>query len=162
MKFFLTGLIAILAITLSACDTLTNLTTASNNKPVTNSFDYSPAKISFVKLDIKESNGNGDEIPNRGESIYITPYFKNSGGVNSNSLEIVATSNSEFVEITHIKDSIEALKPNETKKVKSNYLYPITIKVSKTIPSGTEIQLLFKLSDDFGNEYETTGSFTIQ
>ncbi len=123
------------------------------------SSNYIPAKISFVKMDIKEINGNSDNIPNRGETTQIKPFFSNIGGVNSNKLHVLVSSNSSFVQMTKdFTSNLAELKPSETNSIDNDF----TLTISKTVESGTEITLLFKLSDDFGNEYSTNGSFTVK
>lgn len=132
--------------------------TNSNNTSSGKS-DYVPAKISFVKMDIKEINGNSDNVPNKGETIQIKGYFTNIGGVNSNKLRVLVSSNSLSVQIsTNSNSNIPELKPNEVNSTDNDF----TLTISKTIQPGTEIPLVFKLSDDFGNEYSTTGSFIVK
>ncbi len=105
MKKIITSFLGIASISLSSCDTLKDLTTASNNKPVINSFDHSPKelnnkdeKIIFTvvasdrdkkdTLEYKWSSTKGTLSTNTGETVNWSPLksngecdFQNSEGI---------------------------------------------------------------------------------
>ncbi|MFN8578125.1 MAG: hypothetical protein U0354_14905 [Candidatus Sericytochromatia bacterium] len=115
-------------------------------------------KISFQSLDVKENYGNGDNVPNRGEDISFSATFVNTGGVSSNPLTISLSTTSSFAKINDDSTSIEALKPNAPKETSGSF----RLVLDKTVTPNTEIPLTFKLKDNFGNEYTTTGSFIVR
>ncbi|MFN8578122.1 MAG: hypothetical protein U0354_14890 [Candidatus Sericytochromatia bacterium] len=106
MKKILTSFIGIASIGLNACDTLKDLTTASNNKPVINSFDHNPKeinnkdeKIIFTvvasdrdkkdTLEYKWSSTKGTLSTNTGETVNWSP-LKSNGDCDFQSSEGIA------------------------------------------------------------------------
>jgi hypothetical protein len=126
----------------------------------TPSQEYKPPVISFQSLEIKESDGNGDNVPNRGETIDIYSTFVNTGGVSSNPLTVSISTTSSFakIELWSSSTRIESLKPNAPKETTGSF----RLVLDKTVTPNTEIPLTFKLKDSFGNEYTTTGSFIVR
>lgn len=122
--------------------------------------DYNPPKIVFSKMEMEESDGNGDNIPNRGETINLYPYFTNLGGVSSNDLDVEVQTENSFILINDYYNStlLQALKPNISKKVNSYF----KITIDKDTEPDTEVLLNFKLKDRFGNEYKTYCKFIVR
>jgi hypothetical protein len=123
--------------------------------------EYIPANIILAGIDIKETTGNGDNVPNKGEQIYLTPKLTNNGGVSTNALTLKASSTSSYltIESYYNSASFEKINAGSTLKASSSSIY---VTISKDTPPNSVIPITFDISDDYNNKWTVSGSIKTQ
>lgn len=122
---------------------------------------YIPANLELDKIELTETSGNGDNIPNKGESYSLAVSLKNTGGVSTNSLNLKASTTSSYATIDSYYNfsSFQKINSNEIQKGYSSYIY---LDISKNTPPNTVIPLTFTIKDSFDNQYTVSGSFLVR
>ncbi|MFN4149924.1 MAG: hypothetical protein ACK4IX_03190, partial [Candidatus Sericytochromatia bacterium] len=117
--------------------------------------------ISLAGIEIKETTGNGDNVPNKGEQIYLTPKLTNNGGVSTNALTLKASSTSSYLTIESYYNSayFEKISSGSTLKASSSSIY---VTISKDTPPNSVLPITFDISDDYNNKWTVSGSITVR
>ena len=139
--------------------------------PILSEKPYIPANLILSAIDIKEVSGNGDNIPNRGEDLTLTPKFTNNGISSTNLLTVNMSSTSQYATIS--KNSADYIQFNKLESGQSTSIpsyigtnvvpwnKSLFITINKDVPANTIIPLVFKVTDEFGNKWDINGSITI-
>jgi uncharacterized protein YjdB len=132
---------------------------------------YIPANISLSNTNISEFVGNGDNIPNKGETINLKPVFVNNGGASTNSLKVNLTSTSSYAKVSNYYEyccsedygiTLNKISAGSNSVISSpSYAY-LKLEIDKTTPAGTTIPITYTVFDEFGNSWNISGSIIIK
>jgi len=136
-------------------------TSENSTSEVSTDLVYNPAKVILSGIEIKESSGNGDNVPNRGEYISLIPKLINSGGVSTNSLHVKASSTNSYISFTsYDNDAYYNKIGSSTSGTPTSGSISATI--SKDTPANTTIPIIFTVTDSYGNEWDIDGSIVVR
>ncbi|MBN1326410.1 MAG: choice-of-anchor D domain-containing protein, partial [Candidatus Cloacimonetes bacterium] len=93
------------------------------------------------------SNGNGDGIPNPGESIELIVGMQNFGTTNCSDVSATLSSSSAWIEITDDQEEFGNIPPGEVVLTIDDFDFTL----AADIPGGTVIPLNFEIEDGAGN-----------
>lgn len=122
------------------------------------------ASLSLASFALVEVQGNGDNLPNRGETLYLQPTFRNAGTSGTNALTPAVTSTSSVATIQvpnySATNAISAIPAGGTSSTLSTS-YAHKLKLSSTATPGTVVPLAFTLTDAYGNQWALPASVTV-
>ena len=102
-----------------------------------------PPKLELSALEISELDGNGDDAPNRGETLYLKPVFKNTGGATAGEftvrLVVAAPGSVHFNGLGSDKLTIAPIAAGATNAEQSNFR--LGLKLDKAASPDTELPL---------------------
>lgn len=123
------------ALTTSACAGLPGLGGAAASTGA--------AKLELAGLEVTELDGNGDDVPNRGETLYLKPIFKNTGSGASGEftvrLSVAAPGSTHSRGLGSDKLTVASVPAGETSAKQSNFL--LGLKLDKAATPGTSLPL---------------------
>ena len=106
------------------------------------------AKLNIAKTELVELYGNGDNIPNRGESLKVYPAFTNTGFSVTNNLTVNIYTKNSYVSVGSEHIHLNAIKPEETSVPELNSSEYLSLKINKDFTPDSEIPIIYTLTDD--------------
>jgi len=134
------------------------------------------ANIEYDTCAIHEYSGNGDQVLNYGESIYLDVKLKNSGTAATNGINAVLSTTDSYVTVNVSKPSKYTYSHSTITGGSSKWLggyssefdyygyydfYYYRITVSSSCPSGHVIPFTLTMTDSYGNSYTDTFNLTV-
>ena len=134
------------------------------------------ANIEYDTCAIHEYSGNGDQVLNYGESIYLDVKLKNSGTAATNGINAVLSTTDSYVTVNVSKPSGYTYSHSTITGGSSKWLggyssefdyygyydfYYYRITVSSSCPSGHVIPFTLTMTDSYGNSYTDTFNLTV-
>ncbi len=136
-----------------------------------NTESWEPVVLKYDASAIRESTGNGDNILNFGESVYLDIKLKNYGGSDALGVNAVLSTADSYVTVYSNMPSHGTIVAGSSKwlwdyssqfgnkYVTINYYYFIT--VSSDCPAGHKIPFTLTMTDSYGNTYIDTFTLTV-
>ena len=113
------------------------------------------------------SDNNGDGIINKGESIALKVYLKNTGSSDANSVTATMTTTSSYVSSLAPTSAISfgTISAGSESNYYGNYYsseYSWSFAVSSSTPTGTQIPFTLNITDGQGNTWTQSFTVTVQ
>ncbi len=134
--------------------------TKQNRQPHVGQIQVFAANTPYVtcqSLSIQDPTGNQNGYADFSETIYLTPTLQNLGGIDATGLSIVCSSTDAAVTITQSSASLSGLLSQES----ADMVDAFELEIGDSIIDEQVVQLVFTISDNAGNTWESYGNLTL-
>ena len=135
-----------------------------------NTESWEPVVLKYDASAIKEYSGNGDQVLNFGESVYLDIKLKNYGGSDALGVNAVLSTTDSYVTVNRdepaynhgtIEGGSSKWAGNYSSQFTMSYGYCYRITVSSDCPAGHVIPFTLTMTDSYGNIYTDTFTLTV-
>jgi len=127
-------------------------------------FVNAAANLGYDSLNWTQYSGNGDNVINRGEKIYLRPVIRNSGTSRTDGVYAYLTTTSQYVTFSYTPQSsyqmgYGTINAGATGTTSSSYGL---VTFADNTPPGTVITFTLNINDTYGNTWTSNFNVTVE